>query len=372
MYLGWTLGCAPDTTTITFVPSTTINVQNVQQLRASMRWSQIPRSFFALILPTRVSNAAPANQTIDDGFGVQYSPSAGSHELVWKSQDTCGGCLIAPNRTKAYNNTWSSAISMNSENVTARFSFQGTAIYIYFIIPNLPFSIVNCDFLVDGRIAGNYTHAPHEPFEFQYNTLVYANTSLSDTLHTFMIQAKSIVIFDYAQYTTDIPVSSGTISAQPESPKLTNTTSTTTAITTATTSATSNSGAINASAHSSTPAGVIIGSVIGGVVGIGLIVLGVILYRRHTRGRISLEETESEYTIPSMLQEKARPERKSSDLRMGRLLVEIKQLATQQYLANSGGSRQTETSGEEMWVVADQPAGQHGGSGYSNTGAHAY
>ncbi|KAF8877500.1 hypothetical protein BD779DRAFT_1557218 [Infundibulicybe gibba] len=344
----------------------------------------------------------PDNQTIDDGLGdsltgfkVQYSPPADSHGLVWKSQDTCGDCAIIPNRTEAYNNTWNSATAMDSENVTAMFSFKGTAIYIYFIIPNLPggarvTSIVDCDFLVDGRIAGNYIHA----------RMVYVNTSLSDAPHTFTIQAKkdSIVIFDYAQYTTDTPVSSGIISAQPESSKSTNTVSITSAITTATASATSNTGAIGASAHSSTPADVIAGSVIGGVVGIALIVLGVILYRRH----ISLEgssttlagkgsEMASGRTTPSTLREQAKLERQSSNLRVEQLLVEVKQLVTQQYLLNSGGLRQTETSGtregpttlpstrastmvrgEKMWVVADQPAGQHGGSGYSNAGAHAY
>ncbi|KAF8877499.1 hypothetical protein BD779DRAFT_1448491 [Infundibulicybe gibba] len=175
-----------------------------------------PRPFLTFILLTQISNAVLVNQTIDDGLGdsltgskVQYSPSVGRGcGLVWKSQDTCGDCAITPDRTEARNNTWSSAIALSPDNVTATFPFQGTAIYIYFVIPNIPAStgirsIVDCDFLVDGRIAGSYTHISDGSFRFQYNTLVYANIGLSDSSHTLMIQAKnnSFMIFDYAQYT---------------------------------------------------------------------------------------------------------------------------------------------------------------------------
>ncbi|KAF8877498.1 hypothetical protein BD779DRAFT_1475162 [Infundibulicybe gibba] len=312
-----------------------------------MRCSQTPRSFFALILLSQVSNAAPANQTIDDGLGVQYSPSPGSHGL---GKRHCH--VFLPGHSDLY-------ILHHSQLPPCYWELR------------FPGGWEDCRKLYP---------RPDGSFEFQYDALIYADTSLSDALHTFVIQAKkdSIVIFDYARYTTDTPVSSGTIPAQPESPKLTNTTSTTSAITTTTAGATSKTGAIAAPAHPPTPPGVIAGSIIGGVMGITLIVLGAILHRRRTLIRTSLEgsltafagpgsEMESGYTTPSTLKEQAKPERKSSDLRMERLLVEIEQLATQQHLVNSGGSRQTRSldterafnhtaddagiDKDEMWVV---------------------
>ncbi|KAF8877495.1 hypothetical protein BD779DRAFT_1475158 [Infundibulicybe gibba] len=128
-----------------------------------------PRAFrplFAFILLTQTSNAILVNQTIDDGLGdwltglqVQYLPSA----EVWKSQDTRYNCFITPDRTKAYNNTRNSATSPMFANITATFTFRGTAIYIYFIVFNDPVSAgiisdVDCDFIMDGQLIENYTH----------------------------------------------------------------------------------------------------------------------------------------------------------------------------------------------------------------------
>ncbi|KAF8877507.1 hypothetical protein BD779DRAFT_1693531, partial [Infundibulicybe gibba] len=159
------------------------------------------------------------NRTIDDGLGdlqtglkVQYLPLRSSSELVWKSQHTCDNCVINPDRTKAYSNTWNSATCLG-ETVAATFSFHGTAIYIYFITSSYPLpsgitAAANCDFWVDGQFVGNYVQTPASS-ALKYNILVYANNSLSDALHTFAIQARnnSFMIFDYAQYTTDVEVS---------------------------------------------------------------------------------------------------------------------------------------------------------------------
>ncbi|KAF8877510.1 hypothetical protein BD779DRAFT_1628895, partial [Infundibulicybe gibba] len=164
----------------------------------------------------QVSNSVLINQTIDDGLGdlqnglkIRYSLKNGS-ELVWKSQDIFDDtCFVNIDPTKARNNTWSSATCSDSEIASAKFSFHGTAIYIYFItaassclLPSGSIATTDCEFRVDGQVVGNYAQTPTSDV-FEYNTLVYANNSLSDALHTFAIRAKrnSFLIFDYAQYT---------------------------------------------------------------------------------------------------------------------------------------------------------------------------
>ncbi|KAF8877508.1 hypothetical protein BD779DRAFT_107163 [Infundibulicybe gibba] len=155
------------------------------------------RCLLAFALLTRFSNSTLVNQTIDDGLGVQYLPTTNdSDELVWKSQDTCGDtCPVNPDSTEAHNNTWSSATCIGSETVSATFAFHGTAIYIYFIVsrytlPSGAIAAANCEFWVDGQVVGSFVQIPL-PDVIEYNTLVYANNSLSDALHTFSIRARS-------------------------------------------------------------------------------------------------------------------------------------------------------------------------------------
>ncbi|KAF8877496.1 hypothetical protein BD779DRAFT_107042 [Infundibulicybe gibba] len=266
-----------------------------------MCWPRILRlSLSFLFLSVRASNAVLVNQTIDDSLGdsltgskVQYSPSTDNRGLVWKSQDACDDCAIVPNLAKAHNNTWNSATNFEGfENITATFHFSGTAIYVYFIIPDVPFgpqiiNSVDCDFLLDDQFAGHYTHTSDGSSGFQYHALVYHNTGLNNTPHTFMIQVKgtSVVIFDYAKYTFDTPAPSVQSELpKTELPKSASAISPTSAMTT-TTSATSKASAIVTLSHPSKPAGTIAGGTIAGIVGITLIVLGIILYRRRTLRR---------------------------------------------------------------------------------------
>ncbi|KAF8877524.1 hypothetical protein BD779DRAFT_107635 [Infundibulicybe gibba] len=175
-----------------------------------------------IILLARFSTAAWRNQTIDDdlgdsltGFKVQYAPLTDSGGgAIWRTQDNCETCAILPDRAKTYNNTWTSATYFGGDgNYTAALRFHGTAIYIYFVISNYPqstqiISAVQCNFRLDGTIVGSYTHQPDKSYIFDYNTLVYSEENLSNSTHNFIIEmarnGPSFVIFDYAQYTTDM------------------------------------------------------------------------------------------------------------------------------------------------------------------------
>lgn len=92
------------------------------------------------------------------------------------------------------------------------FITTGTAVYIYFILSNYPassglFSDVKCDFAIDGKLAGSYSHISDGTKVFQYNTLVFSKTGLSNGPHTFVILPAdngplgNYIIFDYARYT---------------------------------------------------------------------------------------------------------------------------------------------------------------------------
>ncbi|KAF5356599.1 hypothetical protein D9758_008208 [Tetrapyrgos nigripes] len=173
-----------------------------------------------------VVEAKQANYTIDDTLGdshtgmqVQYSPSFGhpnSNTTVWKNQANCttSGCRILPPCQQHDNSsqcTWSSVAPSNGTLATASFQFNGTAVYIYSILANIHASGIRsdttCDFFLDGEQVGHYEHVANASGVFQYNSLVYSNTSIPFELHQFSIHVSYpfYAIFDYAVYTTELP-----------------------------------------------------------------------------------------------------------------------------------------------------------------------
>ncbi|KAK0454155.1 uncharacterized protein EV420DRAFT_1311059 [Desarmillaria tabescens] len=166
------------------------------------------------------------NHTIDDTLGdestgvqVDYSPagqSSNGNTLVWRNASQCSDCAIVPDRSFAMNGTWTGATYYSSlENTTAGLTFHGSAIYIYLIVSNYPKSTglvsdVICDFRMDGKVVGHYSHVTDGTYQFQYDVLAYSNASLNDGDHTLLIEItgsdSSYVIFDYAVYTYVFPV----------------------------------------------------------------------------------------------------------------------------------------------------------------------
>ena len=72
--------------------------------------------FIFILLPISLCFAAGTNRTIDDGLGdvitglqVEYLPLNSPNntgEPFWKHEDQCNGCAILPDRTKAFDETW--------------------------------------------------------------------------------------------------------------------------------------------------------------------------------------------------------------------------------------------------------------------------
>ena len=86
--------------------------------------------------------------------------------------------------------------------------FKGTAIYAYCIMDNniTYITSTNLTFSIDGAQVGSYSHIPDGSNTYLYNTLVYANASVPNGNHTFVIHSPrgandSFVLFDYVQYT---------------------------------------------------------------------------------------------------------------------------------------------------------------------------
>ncbi|KAG5653530.1 hypothetical protein H0H81_012471 [Sphagnurus paluster] len=150
------------------------------------------------------------------------------------------------------------------ENLTI---LPGTAIYVFFILANFQGEGVPtetfCNFTLDGRAAGSFSHKPTSSPDLEYNALVFSRTNLSNTNHQLVVSTSGIadrnifLNFDYAIYTSDdnsttgSGVSGPTQSASPDSKNVSST-------------------------------GIIVGAVIGGVaVLLGIILL--LLFRRRRR-----------------------------------------------------------------------------------------
>jgi hypothetical protein len=82
----------------------------------------------------------------------------------------------------------------------------GTAVYAYRILDNNAAytALTQLTFSLDGVQVGKFEHTPDGSGSFVYNTLVYANPSISNGQHTFAIDVStssdSLILFDYVVY----------------------------------------------------------------------------------------------------------------------------------------------------------------------------
>ncbi|KAF8988773.1 hypothetical protein BDQ17DRAFT_1257471 [Cyathus striatus] len=153
------------------------------------------------------------NVTVDDsgidpitGQWIIYSNG------VW-NQGPCPSCAAQPDKAHMYNMTWhdgSVRVSNATGPVIATFSFNGSAIYIFCAIALVKYwGISNMTFSIDGEVVGSYErNIDGTAYEYEYNVLVYSNTTLSPRPHQFTLQngdfgysgSMSFTIFDYLIY----------------------------------------------------------------------------------------------------------------------------------------------------------------------------
>ncbi|EJD35731.1 hypothetical protein AURDEDRAFT_175181 [Auricularia subglabra TFB-10046 SS5] len=180
------------------------------------------------------------NVTIDDTLGDEHTGERPRYTPAdWKARsvggDPCPRCTAQPDPTLAFGGTWhdkSTFVGQDPSTVSMNF----TAIYVFVIIANGHARTINTtrlSFYLDGFPTPDGTFL-HEPDETQgpylYNQLVFSER-LPTGSHTLVVanvpgdEDGSLVLFDYAVYTTEEPDSTdsrpsgtGTTSAPPETP----------------------------------------------------------------------------------------------------------------------------------------------------------
>ncbi|KAF9037905.1 hypothetical protein BDP27DRAFT_1435522 [Rhodocollybia butyracea] len=209
------------------------------------------------------------NRSIDDTFGDSvtgqrpvFLPTSPG---VWANQD-CTGCAIQPPTTKAFDGTYT-ASTYNSMlgSISIAFNFTGTAVYVFFILANIPASLATAttaaNFTLDGALVGNFTHAPDlslPDFQFNENALAFSTSGLENATHQMVISTSGLdehifVNFDYALYTFE-----DAVAAEPRISQASTSTST-------------------------SPTGAIVGGVIGGLATLGASVAILLFCHRRSR-----------------------------------------------------------------------------------------
>ncbi|KZV85335.1 hypothetical protein EXIGLDRAFT_775689 [Exidia glandulosa HHB12029] len=147
-----------------------------------------------ILLPT-TGHAISSNVTIDDASGdpvtgvVPSYVASGTASWTARSGSTvCEGCLSQPDASQASDATWHDITSGAGQDLSnATFPFTGTAIYIYCILANyIPYATTDThlSFYIDDELVGAYNHIPNiSSNAYQYNQLVYKNTSVPNSLH---------------------------------------------------------------------------------------------------------------------------------------------------------------------------------------------
>ena len=258
---------------------------------------RILTSFFTYLISPAA--AISVNITVDDTFGNldgSVTPTYLPAHDTWHAgspTEQCSICTIKPSEldiSQILDQSWHHATYFSGTPVQVQITFRGTAVYVYNVVPNfLPngaVTFVNISFALDGETVGHFSHVPNNSSEIQYNQLVYANTSLLDSLHTLVMSASgskaSLIFFDYLLYTIE---TQGTTSTPPDSSP----SSTITALSTS---------------SAAPPIAAITGSVVGGVV-LLLLVAALLLYRlrRHRRQtRPPMEHSNCMFTADAMPQ----------------------------------------------------------------------
>ncbi|KAF8898337.1 hypothetical protein BD779DRAFT_1467 [Infundibulicybe gibba] len=169
------------------------------------------------------SLAILVNVTIDDtvpdpltGNKINYEPST-----AWNSGENCQACTAHPDQSMLSSGTWHDSTfnalpgSNNFPNTTlhASAAFNGTAVYVFCALARTtdgPAGNSDMSFFIDGEFVGTFAKPPPANSSgFDYNVLVYSNTSISPRRHQLTIQnghvngPKSLIILDSIVYTYD-------------------------------------------------------------------------------------------------------------------------------------------------------------------------
>ncbi|KAJ4468002.1 hypothetical protein C8J55DRAFT_208725 [Lentinula edodes] len=161
------------------------------------------------------------NVTVDDQFGDPYTHSQILYTPTeaWSIAPDCDYCPdhSALSTNKAYNRTWHESYFSSSldsgalrpgTSRYASFQFMGTAVYVICIVPPSTNITTQMNFFIDGDAVGSYPPMSATVDGWQYDVVVYRNTSLSTAGHQLLIQSgeedgeDAIILLDSIIYTT--------------------------------------------------------------------------------------------------------------------------------------------------------------------------
>lgn len=245
--------------------------------RGSILLHTLTLFFIRLALPAA---AISVNVTVDDTFGNSdgsviptYFPANDTWH-VGSPSEQCNICAIKPSEldtSQILDRSWHHATYFIDIPIQVRITFRGTAVYVYNVVPNfLPngaITFVNETFTLDGETVGHFSHIPDDSSsKILYNQLVYANMTLSDSLHTLIMSASglepSLIFFDYLLYTTEAERTASAAATATSDTSLSST----------------------PPSSSQQPMGAVAGGVVGGVALLVLVAALLIFRLRHRRG----------------------------------------------------------------------------------------
>ncbi|KAH9922671.1 uncharacterized protein B0H18DRAFT_508385 [Fomitopsis serialis] len=267
-------------------------------LRSFMTLPSLPNSLKSVIaLLLFVATGARAigtttNRTIDDFYGDSATGAIPLYSDGWNYGPQCSGCFIQPAIGETFDQSWHDVTASPTDPApkTVTLSFNGTAIWVYGVVPNYveyATTLVNVSFELDGKVVGLYTHAPSASVGYIYNVTLYSNTAIANGQHTLVMTPQresnsSYLAFDWAQYTfEDVVSSSSSATTQVASTARAGTTSSQTTVPSPSGSSVTASVSLSSSR---TPFGAIAGGVIGGL---GLLAIIALVFFWHRRYRHS-------------------------------------------------------------------------------------
>ncbi|TFK21299.1 hypothetical protein FA15DRAFT_758799 [Coprinopsis marcescibilis] len=174
-------------------------------------------ALFVLFQHIGFSAGAIVNRTIDDTAGDEVTGIAPVFlpPGMWNPPD-CPHCDIRPNASLSFNGTYLETTYLPAPEsevgpVSFTFNFEGTALYLFFILVNGLDGITYTEFdvKINGGDAGKFVHSPDPTSQdrFAYQQLTYNITGLPQVNHTVEVitqgELRAYVNFDYAIYTLD-------------------------------------------------------------------------------------------------------------------------------------------------------------------------
>ncbi|KAF8891254.1 hypothetical protein BD779DRAFT_192020 [Infundibulicybe gibba] len=156
--------------------------------------------YYFLSLIYALSIAALVRVTYDDTLPNPLGGPKIKYKGGWFNNENCSGCIPGLDESSMIGKTWhahffdslgippetSMPVPSSNRTGSAFIVYQGSAVYVYCTL--LRAQATNIRFSLDGPVVGNFMRAPTNSSGFDYNVLVYANTTTHHGTHHLLIE----------------------------------------------------------------------------------------------------------------------------------------------------------------------------------------